>query len=113
ERVLFAIPWHDHIVAGTTDTPVERAELEPAAREDEIDFILRTLAGYLENPPRRQDILSIFTGIRPLVKAGNAANTAALSRDHTIEISGANLLTITGGKWTTYRAMAEDAVGRA
>ncbi len=113
ERVLFAIPWHDHIVIGTTDTPVERAELEPHAQENEIEFILETAAEYLEHPPRRADILSIFTGIRPLVKAGNSTNTAALSRDHTIEINDSNLLTITGGKWTTYRAMAEDAINQA
>ena len=113
ERVLFAIPWHGHIVIGTTDTPVERAELEPHAQENEIEFILETAAEYLENPPRREDILSIFTGIRPLVKAGNSTNTAALSRDHTIEINDSNLLTITGGKWTTYRAMAEDAINQA
>ncbi|CAN5831597.1 glycerol-3-phosphate dehydrogenase/oxidase [soil metagenome] len=113
ERVLFAIPWHEHIVIGTTDTPVEKAELEPQAHEDEIEFILQTAAEYLENPPRREDILSIFTGIRPLVKSENSTNTAALSRDHTIEINDSNLLTITGGKWTTYRAMAEDAINQA
>jgi glycerol-3-phosphate dehydrogenase len=113
ERVLFAIPWHEHIVVGTTDTPVEKAEFEPHAQEKEIEFILETVAEYLENPPQRKDILSIFTGIRPLVKTENAANTAALSRDHLIEINDTNLLTITGGKWTTYRAMAEDAINQA
>ncbi len=110
ERVLFAIPWHDHLVIGTTDTPVEKPELEPHAQENEINFILENAAEYLENPPKSEDILSIFTGIRPLVKNENATNTAALSRDHTIEINDSNLLTITGGKWTTYRAMAEDAI---
>ncbi len=113
ERVLFAIPWHQHILIGTTDTPVEKAELEPHAQEKEIEFILETAAEYLENPPRREDILSIFTGIRPLVKSSETKNTAALSRDHTIEINDAGLLTITGGKWTTYRAMAEDAINQA
>lgn len=113
ERVLFAIPWHEHALFGTTDTPVERAEIEPRAHEDEIDFILETAKDYLENPPRREDILSVFTGIRPLVKTENAQNTASLSRDHTIEIDKANLLTITGGKWTTYRRMAEDAINQA
>jgi glycerol-3-phosphate dehydrogenase len=112
-RVLFAIPWHDHAIFGTTDTPIEKAELEPKAQEKEIEFILETAKQYLENPPQREDILSVFVGIRPLVKAGNSKNTAALSRDHTIEIDGANLLTITGGKWTTYRAMAEDAINQA
>ena len=112
-RVLFAIPWHDYAVFGTTDTLIEKPELEPQAQEKEIEFILATAAEYLENPPAREDILSIFVGIRPLVKAENAQNTAALSRDHTIEIDKSNLLTITGGKWTTYRAMAEDAINQA
>lgn len=113
ERVLFAIPWHEHVVFGTTDTPVEKAELEPKAQEKEIEFILETAQNYLENAPRREDILSVFAGIRPLVKSEHAKNTAALARDHTIEIDDANLLTITGGKWTTYRAMAEDAINQA
>ena len=113
ERVLFAIPWHDHAVFGTTDTPIEKPELEPSAREDEIEFILETAKNYLENPPRREDILSVFVGIRPLVKSSDAKNTAALARDHTIEIDASKLLTITGGKWTTYRAMAEDAINQA
>lgn len=113
ERVLFAIPWHEHALFGTTDTPLEKAEIEPRAHEQEIEFILETARNYLENPPRREDILSVFAGIRPLVKADNAQNTAALSRDHTIEIDKANLLTITGGKWTTYRRMAEDAINQA
>jgi glycerol-3-phosphate dehydrogenase len=112
-RVLFAIPWHDHVVVGTTDTPIESAELEPAALGFEIEFILETASRYLAKKPRREDILSIFTGIRPLVKSGGARNTASLSRGHTIEIDASGLLTVTGGKWTTYRSMAEDAVNRA
>jgi glycerol-3-phosphate dehydrogenase len=113
ERVLFAIPWHGCVVLGTTDTPLEKAELEPRAHEAEIEFILETAKNYFENPPRREDILSVFVGIRPLVKTENANNTASLSRDHTIEIDKSNLLTITGGKWTTYRRMAEDAINQA
>lgn len=112
-RVLFAIPWHGYLLIGTTDTPVEKAEPEPQAFEKEIEFILETAKDYLDKPPEREDILSVFAGIRPLVKSRAAKNTAALSRDHTIEIDRANLLTITGGKWTTYRAMAEDAVDQA
>jgi glycerol-3-phosphate dehydrogenase len=112
-RVLFAIPWHGHVVVGTTDTPIESAELEPAAHDAEIEFILETAARYLAKKPRREDILSIFTGIRPLVKSGGARNTASLARGHTVEIDGAGLLTVTGGKWTTYRSMAEDAVNQA
>ncbi len=113
ERVLFAIPWHDHAVFGTTDTPIEKAELEPQALAQEIEFILETAKTYLESPPRREDILSVFAGVRPLVKTDNSQNTASLSRDHTIEIDNSNLLTITGGKWTTYRRMAEDAINQA
>ena len=112
-RVLFAIPWHGKIVFGTTDTPVDKAELEPKPLEEEIEFILKTAAGYLAKPPRRADVRSVFTGIRPLVKSAKTKNTAALARDHTIEIDESNLLTITGGKWTTYRKMAEDAINQA
>jgi len=112
-RVLFALPWHDKTLIGTTDTPVEKAELEPEAFQAEIEFILETAKNYLAKPPTRADILSVFVGIRPLIKSGNTKNTARLSRDHTIEIDESNLLTITGGKWTTYRRMAEDAVNQA
>ena len=112
-RVLFAIPWHEHALFGTTDTEIETVDLEPKAFEKEIEFILETAKNYLENPPRREDILSVFVGIRPLVKSASTKNTSKLSRDHTIEIDESNLLTITGGKWTTYRRMAEDAVNQA
>lgn len=112
-RVLFAIPWSGKTLIGTTDTPIEKAELESKAFENEIEFILETAGKYLPDSPRREDILSIFVGVRPLVKSTKTKNTAALSRDHTIEIDDANLLTITGGKWTTYRRMAEDAINQA
>ena len=112
-RVMFAIPWHGHVVVGTTDTPIAVAMLEPTAQSKEIDFILETASDYLAKRPTRADILSVFTGIRPLVKSSDILNTAALSRDHTIEISSSGLLTIAGGKWTTYRHMAEDAVDHA
>lgn len=112
-RVMFAIPWHNHTLVGTTDTPVEKAELEPRALSEEIEFLLSTARQYLHKPPMRRDILSVFTGIRPLVKSGESKNTAKIARDHTIEIDGSNLLTVTGGKWTTYRRMAEDAVNQA
>jgi len=81
--------------------------------EEEIDFILTTASQYLSKRPRRSDVLSVFAGLRPLVKSGDAKSTAALSRDHTILISNSGLLTITGGKWTTYRKMAQDAVDQA
>lgn len=112
-RVMFAIPWHGHAVVGTTDTPIPSSELEPTAKSEEIDFILETASDYLARRPTRADVLSVFTGIRPLVKASDVENTAALSRDHTIEISSSGMLTIAGGKWTTYRHMAEDAVDHA
>ncbi len=112
-RVMFAVPWHDHVVVGTTDTPVAAATLEPRAQEREIDFILGTAGQYMARRPARSDILSVFAGIRPLVKAGSRASTAALSRDHTIQISASGLITTAGGKWTTYRKMAEDTVNRA
>jgi glycerol-3-phosphate dehydrogenase len=112
-RVLFAVPWHDHVVVGTTDVPVDDIQREPTPMDEEIGFILTNAAKYLARPPTRSDVLSIFAGLRPLVKAGDAKSTAALSRDHTILISNSGLLTITGGKWTTYRKMAEDAVDQA
>lgn len=112
-RVMFAIPWHGHAVVGTTDTPIPASTLEPRAQSEEIDFILETAGDYLAKRPTREDILSVFTGIRPLVKSSEVSNTAALSRDHTIEVSSSGLLTIAGGKWTTYRHMAEDAVDHA
>ncbi|HYV03638.1 MAG TPA: glycerol-3-phosphate dehydrogenase/oxidase [Blastocatellia bacterium] len=112
-RVMFAIPWHNHTLVGTTDTPITEPVLEPRPLEEEIEFILETAGQYLEKPPSRSDVLSVFVGIRPLVKSGNAGNTSALSRDHTIHIDGSGLLTIAGGKWTTYRNMAEDCVNQA
>jgi glycerol-3-phosphate dehydrogenase len=111
-RVMFAIPWHGHTLIGTTDTPVDGAALEPVALEQEIDFILSTAALYLAHQPARSDILSVFAGIRPLVKSAVGGGTAALSRDHTIHIEQSGLLTICGGKWTTYRHMAEDCVNQ-
>lgn len=112
-RVMFAIPWHGKTVVGTTDTPIESVDLEPQALDEEIGFILETAGLYLQPKPARADVRSVFCGIRPLVKAGGEGNTSKLSRDHTIHISQAGLLTIAGGKWTTYRHMAEDAVNQA
>jgi glycerol-3-phosphate dehydrogenase len=112
-RVMFAVPWHDCVVVGTTDTSVETIQLEPSPMEEEIGFILTNAAQYLSKQPTRADVLSVFAGLRPLVKVGDAKSTAAMSRDHTILISNSGLLTIAGGKWTTYRKMAEDAVDQA
>jgi glycerol-3-phosphate dehydrogenase len=112
-RVMFAIPWHNHTLVGTTDTPISAAVLEPVAMDQEIDFILDTASSYLAKRPSRADVLSVFAGIRPLVRSQDIGNTAALSRDHTIHIDHTGLLTICGGKWTTYRRMAEDCVNQA
>lgn len=112
-RVMFIIPWHEHILLGTTDTFVPNATEEPRALDDEIEFLLDTAAEYLIQRPCRSDCLSVFAGIRPLVTGNQGKSTARLSRDHTIEISSSGLLTITGGKWTTYRQMAEDCIDRA
>jgi glycerol-3-phosphate dehydrogenase len=113
-RVMFAIPWHGHTLVGTTDTAIGAPPpLEPVAQEQEIGFILSTAALYLARPPRREDILSVFAGVRPLVKAAGAKSTAAISRDHTVHIDESGLMTVAGGKWTTYRKMAEDCVDQA
>ncbi len=111
-RVLFAIPWRDRTVVGTTDTPIPEVLDEPTALEEEIEFLLSHAARYLTRGPGREDVLSVFAGIRPLVDSGGAT-TAALSRDHTLHVSRTGLVTITGGKWTTYRRMAEDTVDHA
>jgi glycerol-3-phosphate dehydrogenase len=110
-RVLFVIPWHGHAVAGTTDTPVDAPSLEPRPLEEEIEFVLETASRFLVRPPTRKDVLAVFVGLRPLVKG--EGKTSALSRDHVIHVDTSGLLTITGGKWTTYRHMAEDTVDHA
>lgn len=112
-RVLFAIPWHERVLIGTTDTPVKSPELEPRPLPEEIEFLLTHAARYLTKDPVPADVLSVFAGIRPLVKSVESADTAALSRDHLLMISPSGLVTITGGKWTTYRKMAEDTVNEA
>ncbi len=109
KRVLFAVPWHHKIIIGTTDTPVKNASPEPVAQEKEIDFVLQHIQKYLTKDPTRPDIKSVFAGLRPLVK-GSSKSTAALSRDHHITVSDSELITIAGGKWTTYRKMAEDVL---
>ncbi|HEU5014648.1 MAG TPA: glycerol-3-phosphate dehydrogenase/oxidase [Roseiflexaceae bacterium] len=113
-RVLFAVPWHNHVVIGTTDTPVHEASLEPRPLDEEIEFLLAHAARYLSKDPTPDDVLSVYTGLRPLVKAGgDGENTAALSRHHTLLVSPSGLVTITGGKWTTYRHMGEDTIDKA
>lgn len=112
-RVLFLVPWNGHVIVGTTDTPRKDLPLEPRAAGDDVDFILETASRYLARDPSRADVTSVWAGLRPLVKATGEASTASLSREHTIVVSKAGLITVTGGKWTTYRKMAEDVVETA
>ncbi len=113
-RVLFAVPWLGHVILGTTDTPRHDLAREPDAFKEEIDFILGEAAKYLLKAPTRSDVKSVWVGLRPLVKPqdDDGDNTKGLSREHTILISRSGLVTVTGGKWTTYRAMAEDVMGK-
>jgi glycerol-3-phosphate dehydrogenase len=114
-RVLFAVPWHNRVIVGTTDTLVNEALLEPKALEEEIEFVLETAGLYLNKVPTRKDVKSIFAGLRPLAapQDNEEKSTKEISRHHKVLISLSGLITITGGKWTTYRKMGEDAVDKA
>ncbi len=112
-RVLFGVPWHDKVVLGTTDTPLNEETLEPRALEEEVDFILKQAGQYLEKKPERKDVLCVFAGLRPLAASSRDGNTKEVSRSHKIYQSPSGLLSIVGGKWTTYRIMAEDLINRA
>ena len=113
-RVLFVIPWHDRVLVGTTDTPVPQPEIEPRALKQEIEFILRNAARYLAHDPSEADVLSVFAGLRPLFRSNGArSETKSISREHTVMVSDSGLVTIIGGKWTTYRKMAQDTVDDA
>jgi len=114
-RVLFGVPWHNHVLFGTTDTPINDHVIEPRPLEEEIEFILKTANQYLTNAPTRADVKSIYAGLRPLAapKDGDSNSTKEISRDHKLIKSDSNLITITGGKWTTYRKMGEDTVNLA
>jgi glycerol-3-phosphate dehydrogenase len=111
-RVLFAVPWHGKVIVGTTDTLVEKVELEPQALDEEIEFILRTAKQYLTRAPKRSDVKSVFAGLRPLPAGDEDEETKEISRSHKIIVSLSGLITITGGKWTTYRRMGEDIVDK-
>jgi glycerol-3-phosphate dehydrogenase len=113
DRVLFAVPWHDKVVLGTTDTAVDEVTDEPRALEEEISFIITHFNRYTTAKITHSDVLSVFAGLRPLVKQVNAASTALISREHTIVVPASGLITIIGGKWTTYRKMAMDAIRNA
>jgi glycerol-3-phosphate dehydrogenase len=113
-RVLFAVPWHGRVIVGTTDTPIDDISVEPRPLEEEMEFLLTHAVRYLTKDPERSDILSVFAGLRPLVSpGGHEDGTASISRDHTLLVSASGLVTISGGKWTTYRKMGEDTIDRA
>jgi len=113
-RVLFAVPWHGKVLVGTTDTPLNAHSLEPVALEEEVDFILTTAGQYLTKAPTKKDVLSVFAGLRPLAAPGkNTNSTKEISRSHKLIVAKSGLITITGGKWTTYRKMAMDVVDKA
>jgi glycerol-3-phosphate dehydrogenase len=113
-RVLFAVPWHDKVIVGTTDTEVDEPLLEPRASTEELDFLLTTCAAYLNRDPRPPDILSVFAGLRPLaVTTDKSVPTKDVTRKHQIIVSPSGLITVTGGKWTIYRKMGEDAIDKA
>ncbi|MDF9795488.1 glycerol-3-phosphate dehydrogenase [Catalinimonas alkaloidigena] len=112
-RVLFVVPWNNKAIVGTTDTPVESPSLEPKALEEEVDFILEHAAKYLTKDPTREDVQSVFAGLRPLVSTDDGKSTAQISRSHSLIVSISGLVTITGGKWTTYRKMGEDTIDKA
>ena len=112
-RVLFAVPWKNYVVVGTTDTHVKKASEEPKALNEEIDFILKNAAKYMSVKPKRDDIKSVFAGLRPLAATSNKQSTKEVSRSHKIDISPSGLISVLGGKWTTYRKIAEDALNSA
>jgi len=112
-RVLFAVPWHGRVIVGTTDTPIDKPSLEPIPFKEELSFLLDHATKYLTKDPVASDVLSAFAGIRPLINTGNSKNTATLSRDHHLNVSPSGLITIAGGKWTTYRKMGEDTIDAA
>jgi len=115
-RVMFGVPWHDRVILGTTDIPVKDFVLEPKALKEEVDFILETAGRYLEKKPERKDVLCVFAGLRPLAaprRNANGAGTKEISRRHKLIVSSSGLVTITGGKWTTYRQMAKETLDLA
>ncbi len=112
-RVLFAVPWRGKAIIGTTDTPIEKPDIEPVALEEEVEFVLRHAKKYLTKDPTRKDVKSIFAGLRPLVKPEDMKDTSEISRSHHLQVSESGLVTIAGGKWTTYRKMAEDTIDKA
>jgi glycerol-3-phosphate dehydrogenase len=112
-RVLFAIPWYDKVIVGTTDTPLNTHSLEPRALESEVNFVLNTAGKYLARQPEKKDVLSVFAGLRPLAATDDSSDkTKEISRSHKVIISDSGLVSVIGGKWTTYRKMAEDTLSK-
>ena len=112
-RVLFAVPWHNRVIVGTTDTPVDKPELEPRPFDEEVEYILNHASFFMDRNPTRQDVKSVFAGLRPLVRPLENKKTSSISRDHTVVVSRSGLVTIAGGKWTTYRKMGQDVIDKA
>jgi glycerol-3-phosphate dehydrogenase len=112
-RVLFAVPWKNYVVVGTTDTQVKTASIEPSPLKDEIEFILNNASQYMSVKPKISDIKSVFAGLRPLAATSNKKSTKEVSRSHKIDIAPSGLISVLGGKWTTYRKIAEDAINAA
>jgi len=112
-RVLFAVPWKNYVVVGTTDTQIKNSSAEPKPLAQEVDFILKNASKYMTNKPKRDDIKSVFAGLRPLAATSNKKSTKEVSRSHKIDISPSGLISVLGGKWTTYRKIAEDAINTA
>ena len=113
-RVLFLVPWHNRVIVGTTDTPIAEESLEPVALEEEVNFILNTAGRYLTKAPKRSDVLSVYAGLRPLAATqGDGSKTKEISRSHKIYTSDSGMLTMVGGKWTTFRKMGEDLVNKS
>ncbi|MBN4066702.1 glycerol-3-phosphate dehydrogenase/oxidase [Simkania negevensis] len=109
-RVLFMVPWYDKVLVGTTETSIKELSLEPRAFSEEVDFLLKHAAQYLSKRPTRDDVRSVFAGLRPLIRKETAQDTASISREHAVTVSPSGLVTIAGGKWTTYRKMGKDVI---
>ena len=114
-RVLFAVPWHKYVVVGTTDTSIDHSDEEPKALEEEVEFILNNASRYMTKKPKREDVKSVFAGLRPLAaqQGGDSSQTKEVSRHHKVNVSTSGLISVLGGKWTTYRKMGEDMINTA
>jgi glycerol-3-phosphate dehydrogenase len=112
-RVIFAIPWHQHVLVGTTDTPTNDLTAEPRPLHEEVNYLIDYFGRYFDRRPGPTDVLSSYAGLRPLLRGQVGTKTSKLSREHAVVVSSSGLISVTGGKWTTYRRMAVDAVDQA